>query len=225
MIYVSDSNLFSSFRSADFSVCNTIGSQDLMSYFSRERAQSLKELNFNNVFFVQPTDLVACIKKCRNITKLHVFNCGISYAHILTICVNCTHLEDLYWSTKVESYDTLKQKLSFKSIKKIYLQVHGSDNTTSIWVATKLYTKCPNIKEFVLNYSPYYVTSLPANSATKYFTLKPFACFPFHILVQCEAESFPNEMLQFVKLVSVVLDIEINDFNKMGNFIFIIIIL
>lgn len=168
---------------------------------------------------MQPTELVACIRKCRNITKLHLYNCAINYAHIITILGKCTHLEDLYWSIEVQSCGPLNNdEKTYNNIKKICLQVPDTVNT--IWVTTQLYAKCPNVKEFILNFSPCFVTSLPANSATKCFTFKPFTCLPFHVLMHCEAESFPEEMLKFIKRMSLLLRIEINDIDWMGMLFF-----
>ncbi|GFT57935.1 f-box domain-containing protein [Trichonephila clavipes] len=68
-----------SFRCADFSLCNTVRTENLLAFFTSDRIDIIQEINFNDLFFVNSKDLEKCIVQCKNLTVLSVIECGVTF--------------------------------------------------------------------------------------------------------------------------------------------------
>ncbi|GFS66184.1 uncharacterized protein NPIL_189041 [Nephila pilipes] len=157
-----------SYRIADFSQCNTVHTEDLSAFFTCDRIDVIKEINFNDVFFIKSDCLENCIVKCKNLAVLSVIQCGVTCQNIFHIFASCPVLKELYWSVNSKGFNKKLKKQSM-SLKKIYLYGrHFGEFDYN--VINKILQICPHADDVCLNISPYHSKTLPPYISRNAFT-------------------------------------------------------
>ncbi|PRD27867.1 UNVERIFIED_CONTAM: hypothetical protein NCL1_34127 [Trichonephila clavipes] len=151
-----------SFRCADFSLCNTVRTENLLAFFTSDRIDIIQEINFNDLFFVNSKDLEKCIVQCKNLTVLSVIECGVTFKK------SCPLLKELYWSVNSKGYSQ-KCKAQFFCLKKIYFYTL-LNVMFYIEVINTILQSCPIANDVCLNCSSYYTKTLPLYIARNAFT-------------------------------------------------------
>ncbi|GFS39537.1 f-box domain-containing protein [Trichonephila inaurata madagascariensis] len=157
-----------SFRCADFSLCNTVRTENLLAFFTSDRIDIIQEINFNDLFFVNSENLEKCIVQCKNLTVLSVIECGVTFKSIFHILESCPLLKELYWSVNSKGYSQ-KCKAKFLCLKKIYFYTL-LDKIFYIEVIKTILQCCPLANDVCLNCSSYYTKTLPLYIVRNTFT-------------------------------------------------------
>ncbi|XP_055952515.1 uncharacterized protein LOC129988338 [Argiope bruennichi] len=167
-----------SLKVADFSQCNTVLAEDMSSFFTKDRVEHIREISFDNVFFISHVNLEKYIIKCKHLTVLSVIDCGLSYANIIRILKNCSKLEELYWTLFVIR-PVPKCEDIFENIKKLYLHIQ-EPRKWEFFIINTLLTMCPEAHDVCLNISPYFSRTLPHEIARSVQTGKIFFKYREH---------------------------------------------
>ncbi|XP_035223107.1 uncharacterized protein LOC118195877 [Stegodyphus dumicola] len=123
---------------------------DDMSFFSsRIKLPLVREINFNYVTHVKPTDLEMCITKCPHLKNLFVIQCGLSKRNIFRIFSKCTEIENFAWDP-----NGFAERTSFpaKKLKKVYF-TNDTDRCHDLEVMLEMINLFPSAEDIRINFS------------------------------------------------------------------------
>ncbi|GBN62561.1 hypothetical protein AVEN_31936-1 [Araneus ventricosus] len=201
-----------SLKVADFSQCNTVLTEDVSSFFTKDRVEHVKEISFDNIFFIKPFNLEKYIVKCKHLTVLSVIECGLSYANILCIFQNCSALEELYWSLCIKKAVPTFEN-TFENVKKLYLCIKEPKYLEYV-VITKILEMCPKALDVCLNFSPYFSRTLPPEIARTVCTGRIFYKnreHPVSVVASTTPERFLGEANSVMDHLSCIDKLNIED--------------
>lgn len=95
-------------RQSNFEGCYTIQDDDLKDYVQHS-CSFIRVLNLNHCYWLTKKCLQSAIKKCANLQELHVIQCKLGVAALVSLLVDLTQLRSLSFS--IDSFMNIKKEM------------------------------------------------------------------------------------------------------------------